>query len=175
MFIPIQIGALIAAGLACAFAVVFRFLTSPSRCELVSSEWLSRFSVARYRPLGRLLSQDDYRFLEQQKGYHPRIARRLRRERVKVFRAYLHCISSDFRRLEAAINLCMVSAPQDRPELASALLIRRFHFACALALAQWRLLLYRLGLGSVDVRDLVSSLDGMRSQLGHMALVRQGL
>jgi len=155
------------------FALLFHKLVSPSRCELVSAEWLSRFSVAKYRPMERLFSDEDYRYLARQKGYRPELARRLRRERIKIFRGYLKWISSDFRRLEAAISFWMSHAQQDRPDLAKALLKRRLSFFFALAAARWRLLLYGFGLSTADVRRLVDSLDQMRVHLRRMALVRQ--
>ena len=172
MFVPIYIAALTVVGLACALALVFQRLFSPGRCELVSTEWLSGFSVARYRPMGRLLSEDDYRFLARQKGYRPAIAQRLRRERIAVFRAYLRCIGGDFRRLEAALNLYMTHAPEDRPDLAKSLIKKRFLFTCAMITAKWRLTLYALGLGGADVRGLVGVLDGMRIDLRRVALAR---
>ena len=170
MVLPIFIAAMTAGSLGCALALLFQRLLSASRCELVSTEWLSRFSIARYRPLERLLSQEDYRFLEKQKGYHPRIVRRLRRERVKVFRAYLKCISSDFRRLEAALSFWMAHAPEDRPDLAKALLRKRLLFSFAVLRARFHLLLYGFGLGAADVHRLVGSLDDMR---GHLRLIAQ--
>jgi len=121
----------------------------------------------------RLFAQEDYCFLARQKGYDPRIATRLRRERIKVFRGYLRCISGDFRRLEAAISFWMAHAPEDRPDLAKALLKRRFLFSCAVLMAKWRLLLYGFGLGPADVQRLVGSLDDMRLHLRRMALERQ--
>ncbi len=75
-------------GVAVAFGLLIRRLASPAKAELVSTEWLSRFSVAKYRPMERLFSDADYRFLERQRGFNPGIARRLRRERMRVFRGY---------------------------------------------------------------------------------------
>jgi hypothetical protein len=173
MFGPMHIAALMAATLVCVLALVFQRLLSPSRYELVSTEWLSRFSVARYRPLERLLSEDDYRFLARQKGYHPRIGLRLRRQRVRVFRGYLKCIGSDFRRLEAAVNFWMVHSPVDRPDLAKSLLRKRFLFSWAVMKAKWRLLLYGFGLSTADTQDLIGSLDDMRIYLRRVALAHQ--
>ncbi len=173
MLFPVLIAALVAGSTAFALALLLHRLVSPSRCELVSPEWLSRFSVARYRPMERLFSEEDYRYLARQKGYNPRIASRLRRERIKVFRGYLRCISGDFRRLEAAISFWMARAPQDRPDLAKALLKKRLLFSYAMVMAEWRLLLYGFGLGPADVHRLVGSLDDMRLHLDRMALDRQ--
>lgn len=149
----------------CLFVWLFRRLGSSNRLPAVSPEWLRQFSVARYRPLERLLNEDDYRFLAAQRGYHPRIARRLRAERRRVFRQYLACLRRDFNRLETAARILMVSSPADRPDFARALLKQRLWFTYATMSAEIRLLLHSLGLTTVDVRGLLASLDVMRTQL----------
>ncbi|HSW49345.1 MAG TPA: hypothetical protein VLH09_04180 [Bryobacteraceae bacterium] len=168
-----MIAAIAGGGVALVLAFLLRTLVSPSRCELVNADWLSRFSVARYRPMERLFSEEDYHYLARQKGYRPEVAKRLRRERIKVFRGYLSWLTSDFRRLEAAASFCMAHAPQDRPDLAKALLKRRLAFSAALIGARWRLLLYGFGLSNADVHRLIGSLDDMRVELRRVALVRQ--
>ena len=173
MLAILLIAAMVGGGIAVVLVILFQRLVSPSRCELVSTEWLSRFSVAKYRPMERLFSDEDYRYLARQKGYRPDIAKRLRRERISIFRGYLKCISGDFRRLEAAASFWMAHAPQDRPDLAKALLKRRLVFIGALMGAKWRLWLYGFGLSTADVHRLVDSLDGMRVHLGRMAPAQQ--
>jgi hypothetical protein len=155
--------------------IIFRQLLSPARHHEVSVDWLNRFSISRYRAMERLFSEADFEFLKSQKGYHPSISRRLRRERCAIFRSYLSCLKRDFGRLEAAVMLCMAASRADRPDLAKAILKRRLVFTCAVASAEYRLVLYSLGLGKVDVGKLVGSLSGMRIELGQMALARQGM
>lgn len=174
MDLTIIIGMIVAGGTACALALLIRNLASSPRTRDVDNGRLSRFSVARYRPMARLFAEEDYEFLACHKGYGPRIARQLRRERRRVFRSYLDCIKKDFGQLEAATKLCMIMSKEDRPDLARALLKRRLAFAHALMVVEWRLALHSLGLGTVDVSRLMGSLDGMRIQLGQAALVRQG-
>ena len=48
------------------------------------TSWLNGFSLARYRVMERLLSEADYTFLAAQPGYHPSLAKKLRRERRKL-------------------------------------------------------------------------------------------
>jgi hypothetical protein len=120
----------------------------------------------------RLLSEEDYQFLAAQKGYDPRIVRRLRCERRKIFREYLHCLRRDFGRLEAAARVLMVNSSVDRPDLAKALLRQRLFFTYGVLAAECRLMLHGLGLGTVDTGRLVGSLDAMRAQLGQLTAVR---
>jgi hypothetical protein len=158
-----------------ALVLVFRQLLSPARHHEVSVDWLNRFSISRYKAMERLFSEADFDFLKSQKGYHPSISRRLRRQRCAIFRSYLSCLKRDFGHLEAAVLLCMAASRADRPDLAKAVLKRRLVFTWAVACAQCRLVLYSQGLGTVDVSKLVGSLSGMRVELGQMALARQSM
>jgi hypothetical protein len=173
MNIPILVAALIAGGTATVMIVLLRRLSSPQHDQTFNTDWLGRFSISRYRPMERILAEDDYRFLEAQEYYHPSIANNLRRKRVAAFRSYLKCLKADFGRLNTAIRLYMATCPQDRPDLAQAILRRRLVFTYAVTLTEWRLLMFRFGLGTMDVQALIGSLDGMRLQLGQMALARQ--
>jgi hypothetical protein len=173
MNIPILVAALLAVGGATVMIVLLRRLSSHQPAQAFNTDWLSRFSIARYRPMERILAEDDYRFLEAQEFYHSSVASDLRRKRVAAFRSYLACLKADFGRLDAATRLYMSACHQDRPDLAQALLKRRLVFAYAVTLTEWRLLLFRFGLGTVDIQGLLGSLDGMRLQLGQMALARQ--
>jgi hypothetical protein len=166
---------LVTLGAGIALVIVFRQLLSPARHHEVSVDWLNRFSISRYKAMERLFSEADFDFLKSQKGYHPSISRRLRRQRRAIFRSYLSCLKRDFGRLEAAILLCMAASRADRPDLAKAILKRRLVFTWAVACAEYRLVLYGLGLGTVDVGKLIGSLSGMRVELGQMALARQAV
>jgi len=156
-----------------ALVVVLRQLLSPARHHEVSLDWLNRFSLSRYKVMERLFSETDFEFLKSQKGYHPSIARHLRRQRRAIFRSYLSCLKRDFGHLEAAAMLCMAASGTDRPDLAKAVLMRRLVFTWAVVRTEWRLALYSLGLGTVDVSALVGSLSGMRLELGQIAIARQ--
>jgi len=163
---------LVLTGTVAAIGILVRKLVSPSR-RRVDPQWLSGFSLERYRPLERVLGEEDYRFLASQKGFHRSMARRLRRERSVIFRRYLACLRKDFASLEAATMLCMAASRHDRPELAKALLRRKAAFILALLAVEWRFAMFRLGFGNVDASVLVNALEGMRAQLGHAALARQ--
>ena len=53
---------------AAGFVLLFRRLLSPTRHSGFSQDWLTHFSVNRYRPMERLLADEDYLFLSSQKG-----------------------------------------------------------------------------------------------------------
>jgi len=146
-------------------ALLLRKLLSPSQPPALDPAWWMSFSVEKYRPAERLFSADDYEFLARQPGFTPRLARRLRAQRRKVFRQYLRCLSRDFDRLYAVARQLLLDSSSDRPELARALVWQWVLFHLGLALVHGRLLLQWLGLGTVDVRGLVSAAEAMRERL----------
>ena len=152
--------------------LLFR-LASPERDPRPSLEWCNQFSVGRFRPMERLFSEEDYRFLAAQPGYSPRISKRLRAERRRIFRHYLRCLSRDFQRLHTAARFLLLHSPVDRPDLVTALFRQRLVFQYAMLAMHWRLTLQVLGLGSVDVRGLVAALEGMGDQFRQLAAATQ--
>ncbi len=94
--------------------------------------------------------------------------RRLRSQRAQVFNGYLRCLKLDFSRICAAIKLLMVQSRHDRPELAEALICHQFLFASGMLMVECRLLLYRMGMGGVDVSALVQIFDMTRAELRSM-------
>jgi len=146
------------------FACLFRRLIAPDRFLQPSLGWCNYFSIDRYRPMERLFSDEDYRFLADQPGYSPRLARRLKAERRRIFRQYLRSLGRDFNRLYTAARFLILQSPEDRPDLVTALLRQRLVFRYAMAVVHWRLALQTLGIGTVDVSGLVRALEQMGQQ-----------
>ena len=121
----------------------------------------------------RLLSEEDFRFLRTQAGYDPAVEKELRTQRRKVFRSYLRTLGQDFNRLHLALRLVVLHSPEDRPDLAAALIRQRLMFFVGLGSAHVRLTLHVLGVGTVDVRGLVSTLDTMRLDLQSFRIAPQ--
>jgi predicted TIM-barrel fold metal-dependent hydrolase len=151
------------------FFLLFNRLIARQKETRADAEWCRDFSIARYRPMERLFVEEDYDFLMEQPGFHPGIYRKLQAERRRVFRHYLRCLRRDFDRLSAAAKVMLVHAAEDRPDLATTLLKQRCLFNYAMLVVQVRLALQTMGLGRVDVRRLVSSLEQMRDQLRELA------
>ncbi len=154
-------------GLALAF--VFRELISRTSPADYNPAWLEDFSITKYRPMLRLLSEDDYEFLASQAGYKGEIAARLRVERRKVFRSYLRNLVRDFHRLHQTAKLMTLCSTQDRPDLATALLKQRITFSMAVSAVRVRLVLHTVGIGTVEVRNLIASVDYLRTEITTMA------
>jgi hypothetical protein len=151
-----------------ALAFLFRRLIAGPKSLPVSVDWINDLSIARYRPMERLLDEEDFRFLASQPGFEKRMLRRIRSERRRVFRGYLAGLSRDFSLVGAALRLMTMYSAQDRPDLAGILYKQQALFAFGMLAVQWRLLLHACGLGTVDVRGLVRAMESMRLELRQM-------
>lgn len=127
------------------------------------------FDSNRYRPMQRLLNEEDFEFLKLQPGYRPEIARRLRRQRRRVLRHYLGTLSADFSRLHARARRMIATAPEEYHEMVGLLVRQRWTFWRVRAAIEVRLRLGFLYPGPIDVRALVSILDQMQAQLAQIA------
>jgi hypothetical protein len=151
------------AGLAIALAV--RKVASPKSAHPVTAEWIEELSIDRYRPMLRLLDDRDVRALQRQPGVpHERIAQ-FRHERTRIFQKYLRRLSGDFASICLALKIVMLQSQVDRPDLASTLLRAQIRFGAGILLVQARLVLYELGIGSVDISGLLTLFDSMRLEL----------
>ncbi|MGA2135700.1 MAG: hypothetical protein ABSH50_25695 [Bryobacteraceae bacterium] len=148
--------------------ILFRRLMAGPKSLPVSVDWINDLSIARYRPMERLLSEDDYRFLSSQTGVSKKTLRRMRAERRKVFRGYLACLRKDFSLVGAALRMMMMYSAQDRGDLAGILYKQQALFAVGMLAVEWRLLLHACGVGRVDVSGLVLAMENMRLELRHM-------
>jgi len=149
---------------ACLWLLVHRGRLAANRLP-VTTDWLDDLSTERYRPMLRLLDQQDLRFLRDQPGFTPQMAAKFRAQRCRIFSGYLRSMQGDFGRICTALKIVMMQSPQDRPDLAAALVRSRIAFTCGMAAVQCHLWLYRWGLGGVEVAGLVRVFDGMRLEL----------
>ena len=145
------------------FVLLLRRLLQPVRTP--SPDWVENFDLDRYRPMNRLMVEDDYDFLAAQPGFNPAIARTLRSKRRRIFRHYLSNLQSDFNRLHAMARQLLLVAPQDQPDLALTLLKVRCTFCYGMFCAHCRLTLQPLGIKPVDVKALLDALEPLRQQV----------
>jgi hypothetical protein len=121
----------------------------------------SKNIAGRYRPMVRLLSEEDIRFV----AGNQLAVKALRAERRKLFRRYLACLTKDYARLLAGIRMVMVQSGVDRPDLARALAKNRVLFTLAICKVEYRLALHAAGIGTVDISGLVGAFDTLREQV----------
>jgi hypothetical protein len=154
--------------------LLVRAIASPGARLPVTAGWIDELSGERYRPMMRLLESEDIDFLRSQPGFSSRMASRLRAQRCKIFRGYLRCLNTDFKRIMLALKLVMMQSLDDRPDLAAILFRQQLSFAFGLTLANVRVVLYRFGGSGVDVGPLVRIFDTMRQELQAMVPITVG-
>ena len=170
----VLLGVVLAVGVVvAAFAVLVGRLLFAARVSSFDPEALRHFSTDRYQPMLRLLSREDVLFLRDQPGYDPRIERDLMRARRRAFRFYLRAMAHDFDRLHRALRLVILHAPEDRSEVAVLIVKQKALFFTGLAFAHIRLTMHALGIGTVDVTNLIAALDSMRVEFKNLAPATQ--
>jgi hypothetical protein len=123
----------------------------------------------RYRPMLRLLSNDDLAFVSADS----KLQRTLRSRRRNLFRGYLRCLTADYARLLGGVREVMVHSGVDRPDLARALAKNRALFAIAICRVEFRLALHTTGVGNVDISGLVDAFEALRAQVGALSISSQ--
>ena len=148
-----------------AAVAIVRKMGAPNPTLPVTAEWIEELSTDRYRPMMRLLDSRDIGFLRSQAGFTPKMESKLRAQRCQIFRGYLQCLDTDFKRVCLALKVVLVHSQQDRPDLSAALVEHQMRFASIMLGVHVRLFLYRWGICSVDVASLVQIFDVMRIEL----------
>lgn len=162
--------AALAAILVLAFAVlIYRMHTRSASADPDLANRRKQFRPERFRPMERLLSRADFDFLAAQPGYHPRIGRRLRAERRRIFRSYLRSMRREFLTLHATARQVAVESCEDRPDLMAMLAKQRVIFSVAMLAVQIRLALDTLGLGAPDVSGLLRAYRSSDAALREMS------
>ena len=119
------------------------------------ADWLTGFSLERYRPMLRLV--DDL-----PGSLTPNQAEQYRRQRCRILRGYLHEMNRDFERMTKAVELLI--GPES-PQLAAGLGPCRKSFSRELRTAHWQIAQYARGTGKVDLERLLAAFDTMRREL----------
>ncbi len=153
------------------FGMLFAQLLSRERLLPLPDDWEEMFSPARYRAMERLLEETDYQYLASRSGNNKTLEKQLRERRMRIFQAYINCLSQDFTRICKAIKKVMVDSQVDRPDLAGLLMKQHFIFTLTALSIEFRLVLYNFGVGTPDGKDLITSLDTMCTQLRTLSLV----
>lgn len=168
LLIPI---ALFAGSLACLAPVLFKLLRS-GKLEDLTPEWIENFSARSYEPMEHLLNAEDFNFLSRQPGFDLSLYRKLRRERLLIFRQYLSRLIGDFNRLHLAARVVLSQMPDDHSDLVSRLMWLKFGFFFAVVQAQISYAFCRLGYRSLAVRMMIVRLEQMSEQFHQLYALR---
>ena len=166
MISPIVLTPLLLLGLflALLIPVLGRLLRSCSAQD-VTPEWLENFSVSSYYPMQGLLNEEDFDFLSRQPGFDLRLYRKLRRERLHIFKQYLNRAIADFNRLHMVVRTILPHVSEDCSDVVGRLIWLRVRFSWAVIRAELSYRLCLIGFRSLAVKSLISQLEEMNSQL----------
>jgi hypothetical protein len=127
------------------------------------------FSRERYRAMERLLDEADGKFISSHPGCTRQIEKQFRKQRIRIFRAYLQLLSTDFHRVCKALKYYMAACRVDRSDLAALVIKEQFRFAVSLACVEFKLTVYATGWSGMDASRLMRSVDAMRERMQSLA------
>ena len=131
----------------------------------VTPEWLEEFSVGNYYSMEDLLGEEDFEFLEGQPGFDVSLYKRLRRDRLRIFRQYLNRLIADFNRLHTYARFLLAKSEQDHSALLMRLIWLKLRFSLTVLRVEVRYLACRLGYHPLVTGGLVRALAEMSEQL----------
>jgi hypothetical protein len=134
--------------------------------------FLDNFSADKYRPLLRLASQTDRRFLSSR--YGDKLAACYRRIQRDLLREFLREASGDFNRLYAIATAKSVRAASDPGDLSLALFEQQMTFILLLWGIEARLFLDGILPFSMELEPLIAHLEGLAQQTRELARPRYG-
>jgi hypothetical protein len=150
-------------------SIVLQFVLKMRSLRSARAGRASRVVADRYRPMLRLLSDNDLAFV----AADSRLQKALRARRRELFRGYLRYLTLDYAHLLAGVRQAMVQSGADRPDLARALARNRALFAIAMCKIEISLALHGTGIGKVDISGLVEALETLRRQVGVLSTAHQ--
>jgi hypothetical protein len=123
------------------------------------------FSIARYEPMARLMSDEDLLFLKAQPGFRPEIGKKFRRDRRRIFRMYLTELACDFQRLHVHARAIAANLPADQSALIGLLIRQQLRFRYEMIAVQLHLSFDWTGAVSIQARGLIDALANMQAEI----------
>ncbi len=140
----------------------------PSAQESAALHEQGEFSLDRFEPMARLLSDEDFQFLKAQPGFKPEIGKKFLRERRRIFRLYLRELAAEFHRLHAYARSIVATLPSENSALVGMLLRQQVRFWYEISALELRISLGSLG-ASVNARGLVNAISQMQTEISQLA------
>lgn len=139
------------------------------RPDEITPEWLSSFSPANYKPMELLLDDVDFEFLVRQPGFDASIGKKLRRDRIRIFRQYLNRMIGDFNRLDTYARFLISKSQEDQSALFLRLIGIRARFSLNVVRLQFSLALAYFGSEPRTVSQVIAQLEEMSSWLSGLS------
>ena len=116
-----------------------------------------------------LLSDADFRFLARQPGFDRSLYRKLRRERMLIFRQYLRRVISDFNRLHTVARMLVATSPTDQSHMVARLFVLKARFGISVMQAEGSYVLCCLGYHALLAHRVVARLEDMSRELASLS------
>jgi hypothetical protein len=126
------------------------------------ASFLEAFSMKTYRPMLRLASQMDRRYLES--AHSRELAACHRRVQRRLLREYLRELSHDFNRLYSIATAKSVRAMNDSDNLSTTLVEQQMGFIFLMWSIEARLLLDGIFPWSVDLKPVIGYIENLAAQ-----------
>ncbi len=134
-----------------------------------SFQSLESFSVSTYYPMQCLLAEEDFAFLARQPGFDFSLYRKLRRERMLIFRQYLGRLISDFNHLYTASCFLISHSQGDHSDTLLRLFRLKIRFSLSVLRAEMSFYSCWLGLSSLVAHAAVARLEEMSNEFSSLA------
>jgi hypothetical protein len=171
MELALTVMVVVAVLLAGGFVILLRRVAGEPQTLPVTAQWIDDLSMERYRPMLRMLADDDQQYLKGQVGFGGASLRQFRADRCEIIRGYLRWLESDFARISMALRVLMVQSRSDRPDLAVFLIRQKLAFQLGILAIEAHLRVYRWGLTRIDVSSVMKAFDSLRVELRQMVPV----
>jgi len=131
------------------------------------ASFLENFSLQTYRPMLRLATQMDRRYVAR--AHSNSLAGCYRKIQRGLLREYLRDAAKDFNRMYAIANATALRAASDPGDLSMALFEQQMTFIMLVWGIEARLLLDGILPFAVDLKPLIDSIEGLAQQTREMA------
>jgi hypothetical protein len=119
-----------------------------------------------------LLSNEDFTFLSRQPGFDASLYRKLRRDRLRIFRQYFLRLIRDFSRLHSIARALLAETTEDHSDLLMKMISLKVRFSLSVLYVEmnywWCFVRFR----PLVVRTLIGSLEEMSRELQSLASAR---
>jgi hypothetical protein len=129
----------------------------------IANEEVPEFSLSRYQPMTQLMTGEDVQFFSGQPGVTRGQWQNFKRNRRRIFRLYLRELAADFQCLHRRAREIVAEVPEDHSVLVGSVLRLQVDFWRFLALIEVQLALDGLGLGTVDSRRLLETINALHT------------
>lgn len=131
------------------------------------ASFLDNFSLMKYRPMLRLASQMDRKYLSA--AHSDKLASCYRKIQRGLLREYLRDASKDFNRLYSIANAKCVQASADPGDLSMVLFEQQMSFFLLVWGIEARLVLDSILPFAMDLKPLMNSMEGLAKQTRQLA------